>query len=226
MLPCLFKKNWSLALHYHSGMDRLEDVLEKERPTCPVALFHANLESEAEIEDLCKAVEAHYGRIDVLINLAGLSHGKISWKTDLADWNRVMAVNLTAPFLLARWVLPAMRERGWGRIINISSVVAQTGVAGTAAYAASKAGLMGLTHTLAKEVAANGITVNTIALGYMEAGMIHELTPEMQQEILKRVPKQRLGDAQSLAELIAFLLSPAADFVTSQTLNLNGGLYA
>ena len=226
MLPYLVEQPYSLALHYRHGLEELEGALEKLKPTHPVALFQADLRFETEVVELVETITAHFGRIDAVINLAGMSHGRISWKTTKEEWDEVLAVNLTAPFLMSKSVLPGMRERGVGRIINISSVVAQTGVVGTAAYAAAKAGLLGFTRSLSKEVASRGITVNAIALGYMDAGMIETITDDFRDDLLKRVPMERLGYPQELAALLIYLLSDQAAYVTGQTLNLNGGLYA
>lgn len=187
--------------------------------------FRADLRDADAALGLVKEVEQHFGRVDVLINNAGISRNGMSWKLDVADWNDVLAVNLSAPFHLMQGVLPGMRERGFGRIISISSVVAQTGVAGTAAYAASKAGLLGLTKTVAKETATAGITVNTLALGYFDEGMIREVSDEMQEQIRSQIPKQRLGSSDTILATIDWLLQPAADYVTGQTISLNGGLF-
>jgi len=147
---------------------------------CEHAWFKADLRDPQQIDTLIAAILANFGRIDVLINNAGISKNGMSWKLSDADFNEVMAVNLTAPFKLIKGFLPKMREQKSGRIISVSSVVAQTGVVGTAAYAASKAGLIGLTKTVSKETATNGITVNCLALGYFNVVMIDEVAPEMQ----------------------------------------------
>lgn len=190
------------------------------------AWFRADLRDVNAISTLVKAVTDHFGKIDILINNAGISRNGMTWKLDANDWNDVMAVNLSAPFHLMQGVLPGMREQGFGRIISISSVVAQTGVAGTAAYAASKAGLLGLTKTVAKETATSGITVNALALGYFDQGMIREVSPEQQEQLRNQIPKQRLGGTETILSAIDWLLEPAADYVTGQTISLNGGLFS
>lgn len=193
---------------------------------CEHAWFQADLRDEAGIPALVRQVLDRFGRIDVLINNAGISRNGLSWKLDAADWNDVMAINLSAPFHLMKAVLPGMRAQQHGRIISISSVVAQTGVAGTAAYAASKAGLLGLTKTVAKETATSGITVNALALGYFDSGMISEVSPELQEQIRLQIPKQRLGSVDTILTTIDWLLQPASDYVTGQTISLNGGLHS
>ena len=188
-----------------------------------VACDLTNTESLKSLVD--KTME-RFGRIDVLINNAGISKSNISWKTTAEEWNQTMAINLNAPFFLSQAVIPSMRSNSFGRIINITSVVAQTGFAGTSAYAASKAGLIGLTKTLSKELAKFQISVNAIALGYFNAGMIDDVPVEVQNELLKQVPMNTLGNPEILAKTIEFLISDEAGFVTGQTLNLNGGMYS
>jgi NAD(P)-dependent dehydrogenase (short-subunit alcohol dehydrogenase family) len=192
---------------------------------CEHAWFKADLRDTQQIDTLIASILANFGRIDVLINNAGVSKDGMSWKLSDADFNEVMAVNLTAPFKLMKGFLPKMREQKSGRIIAISSVVAQTGVVGTAAYAASKAGLIGLTKTVSKETATSGITVNCLALGYFEVGMIDEVNPEMQAQIIQSIPQQRLGSVAAIVGTIDWLISDEASYVTGQTISLNGGLY-
>ena len=138
---------------------------------------------------------------------------------------KTLAINLTGPFLVSKHVAPIMRANKWGRIIFISSIVAQTGFAGTSAYAASKAGLLGLNKSLAKELAPSGITVNAIALGYFNVGMITDVPEEMKQNIINSIPKKALGDPIQLFETIQYIVSENSGYLTGQTINLNGGLY-
>jgi len=211
-------KNVRLALHCHE-----QEVFEVKGDH---QWFQADLRDQQAVSALAAEVLGHFGRIDVLINNAGISRNGMSWKLDENDWNEVMAINLTAPFLLMKGVLPSMRSNSYGRIISISSVVAQTGVAGTAAYAASKAGLLGLTKTVSKETATSGITVNALALGYFDQGMISEVSEEQQEQIRLQIPKQRLGSVDTILATLDWLLSPASDYVTGQTISLNGGLHS
>lgn len=192
---------------------------------CEHAWFKADLSDAQQVSSFIATVLANFGKVDVLINNAGLSKNGMSWKLSAADFQEVLAVNLTAPFLLMHGFLPGMREQNFGRIISISSVVAQTGVPGTSAYAASKAGLLGLTKTVAKEVAGNGITVNALALGYFDKGMISEVSPELQAQIIAQIPLKRLGSVDTILATIDWLLKDEAAYVTGQTISLNGGLY-
>lgn len=207
-------------LALHSFQQETYDV------ACEHAWFQADLSDAASIPNLVQQVLDRFGRIDVLINNAGISRNGVSWKLDAADWDEVLAINLSAPFHLIKGVLPSMRSHQFGRIISISSVVAQTGVSGTAAYAASKAGLLGLTKTVAKETATSGITVNALALGYFDSGMISEVSPELQEHIRLQIPKQRLGSVDTILATLDWLLLPASDYITGQTISLNGGLHS
>ncbi|ASS48268.1 MAG: hypothetical protein A3D31_19135 [Candidatus Fluviicola riflensis] len=211
-------KNVRLALHAYQN--------ETFAVSCEHEWFQADLRDQQAIPQLVNDILKRFGRIDVLINNAGISRNGLSWKLADEDWNDVLAINLTAPFLLTKAVLPGMRIQQFGRIISISSVVAQTGVAGTAAYAASKAGLLGLTKTVAKETATSGITANALALGYFDTGMITEVSPELQEQIRLQIPKQRLGSVETILTTIDWLLLPASDYVTGQTISLNGGLHS
>lgn len=172
-----------------------------------------------------------HGAIDILVNNAGLSvrkpHGPARIAdVDLADWNHVVAVNLTAAFLLTRALAPAMRRGGWGRIVNISSRAGRTGMeAGDVAYAATKAGLIGLTRKSAFELAPDGITVNAIAAGRFDTGMAQGTDPAVAARTLAAIPVGRAGTAEELAETVAFLVSERAGYITGAVLDLNGGTF-
>lgn len=211
------KQNVRLALH--TFQQEPFDV------NCEHAWFKADLRDENQVRNLIASILANFGKVDVLINNAGISKNGMSWKLTSSDFNEVMAVNLTAPFLLCHGLIPGMRSNNFGRIINISSVVAQTGVPGTVAYAASKAGILGLTKTVAKELANYPITCNALALGYFDQGMISEVSPEMQQQIISQIPKNRLGGVETIVATIDWLLKDESDYVTGQTISLNGGLF-
>lgn len=192
---------------------------------CEHAWFKADLRDENQVKNLIASILANFGKVDVLINNAGISKNGMSWKLAPADFNEVIAVNLTAPFLMCQGVIPGMRANNFGRIITISSVVAQTGVPGTVAYAASKAGVLGMTKTIAKELANGAITCNALALGYFDQGMISEVSEEMQQQIIAQIPKNRLGGVETVLSTIDWLLKDESDYVTGQTISLNGGLF-
>ena len=212
------KENCQLILHYFTHKPK-----EKENEN--TLLISANITVEAEVIKMMDEISLRFGKLDAVINNAGISISEISWKTQLSNWDKTIAVNLTGPFLVSKHAIPLMRNRNWGRIIFVSSIVAQTGFVGTAAYAASKAGLLGLTKSLAKEVASKGITVNAIALGYFSVGMIEDVPTDMKTDIIASIPKNTLGNPKQLFETIQFILSENSDYLTGQTINLNGGLY-
>jgi acetoacetyl-CoA reductase/3-oxoacyl-[acyl-carrier protein] reductase len=159
----------------------------------------------------------------VLINCAGINYNAFAHKADLDKWKQVLEVNLLGTFFMIHALLPLMREQKWGRVINFASVVAQAGMPGTTAYAASKAGLWGLSKSLAKENASKGITVNSLNLGYFDVGMIAEVPDEMQAKIKEQIPSGQFGDPHNILEAIRFLRK--ADYVNGTTIDLNAGLY-
>jgi len=187
--------------------------------------FSCDLTNETDVELFMEKALSKFGKIDVVIHCAGISKNAISWKTSLKNWNETLAVNLTAPFLINKLLLPQMKKNKFGRIIHLSSVVSQTGFPGTVAYAASKAGLSGLTKTISKEVGANGITVNNLALGYFNIGMIEQVPQDQVDAILSGIPQQKLGDPIAVCELVQYLISDAGSYITGQTIPVNGGMY-
>jgi len=218
MSEYLHKSGYYLALHFHENMPTLAE-------SETVQHFQADLRNPDEIEAMVDAIRSVFGRIDVVINNAGISRNGMSWKLDFEDWEESIAVNLSAPFYVCKFSIPFMREQNWGRIINISSVVGQTGYIGTSAYAASKAGLFGLTKTLSKELAAFNITSNALAFGYFDQGMIDDVSDDLKQEIITQIPMKRLGDMQSIEATLDFILNEKSSYFTGQVLNLNGGMY-
>ncbi|MFK8045797.1 MAG: SDR family oxidoreductase [Crocinitomicaceae bacterium] len=212
------KQKCQLILHYFKNKPNVHE-------NSNIMLVKANITQESEVVSLMDSIQERYGKLDAVINNAGISISEISWKTNISSWDKTIAVNLTGPFLISKHALPMMRANSWGRIIFISSIVAQTGFVGTSAYSASKSGLLGLTKSLAKEVASKGITVNSIALGYFNVGMIEDVPADIQEAIVESIPKKQLGNPTQLFETIQFILSENSDYLTGQTINLNGGLY-
>ncbi len=223
----LAENGFSLALHFHQKKEKSFDKLisELKEINATFFIYQADFRNESEIVSLINSAQKDLGNIDVVINNAGVSHSAISWKQKSAEWQQVMDVNLTAPFLIMRETLPAMRKNNFGRIINISSVVAHKPHAGTSAYAAAKAGLEGLTRVIAIETAKNNITANAIALGFFDKGMINELDEALQKEIIKTIPAEKLGSADELLQCILYLCSKKTSYITGQTIHLNGGMY-
>jgi len=164
-------------------------------------------------------------RIDVLVNNAGIARDGLAVRMKPADWQLVLKVNLEGAFLCSQQVLPGMMRNRWGRIVNISSVVGQAGSVGQANYAASKAGLIGLTKSLAQEMGSRGITVNAIAPGYIATDMTKDLPEELKQKMLSSVPLGRMGMPEDIAGAVKFLVSDDASYITGHVLAVNGGMY-
>ncbi|MCI0450657.1 MAG: SDR family oxidoreductase [Chlorobi bacterium] len=222
----LAKAGYNLALHYNNSEIKLNQILDSLNGlNIKYKAYKADITIEKEVEKMAADIKNDFGGIDILINNAGISINAVSWKMKTDDWNKVLSVNLTGPFLCTKHVLPVMKERGWGRVIYMSSVVAQTGVAGTSAYAATKAGLAGLCKTISKEVVKNGITANVISLGYFEAGLLFQIPEDIRSQIKESIPKKEFGDPKEVVECILYLCSNNSSYITGQIINLNGGLY-
>ena len=176
------------------------------------------------IETLAKDADAATGGIDILVNNAGLTRDNLAMRMKDEDWEAVINVNLTAGFRLARACLRPMMKRRWGRIIGIASIVGVTGNAGQANYAASKAGMIGMSKALAQEVASRGITVNCVAPGFIVTAMTEALPDEQKQRLVSGIPSGRLGGPEDVAAAVAFLASTEANYITGQTLHVNGGM--
>ncbi|PKP76233.1 MAG: beta-ketoacyl-ACP reductase [Alphaproteobacteria bacterium HGW-Alphaproteobacteria-3] len=183
-----------------------------------------NLSDAAAVDALPKQAEEALGSLDILVNNAGLTRDNLFMRMKDEEWDEVIRVNLTAAFRLSRGVLRGMMKRRWGRIIGITSVVGVTGNPGQGNYAASKAGMIGMTKSLAQEVASRNITANCIAPGFIRSAMTDALNEEQQSRIMSTIPAGRLGEASEIAAAAVFLASEEAAYVTGQTLHVNGGM--
>ncbi len=172
-----------------------------------------------------KEAFAKAGRIDILVNNAGITKDGLAMRMKKDDWDAVLATNLTGAFLAIQQVLPAMLKERWGRIINISSIVGETGNAGQANYVASKAGLIGLTKSLAQEIASRNITVNAVAPGFIDTDMTSVLSDQVKENLLAHIPLRRLGKPEDVAAAVRFLASEEAGYITGHVLDVNGGMY-
>jgi 3-oxoacyl-[acyl-carrier protein] reductase len=194
--------------------------------TGPARAFIANadIENEEQIKAAFKSVLAEFGRIDILVNNAGITRDQLVMRMKRADWDAVLATNLTSAYLCTQQAIGSMLKQRWGRIINITSIFGQMGQAGQANYAASKAGLIGLTMAVGREVGSRNITCNAVAPGFIETAMTSALSDELKQNALKMIPLGRIGSPDDVANCVAFLASEEAGYITGHVLNVNGGM--
>jgi len=183
-----------------------------------------NVTVVGEVTKLVEQTLSSFGHIDILVNNAGITRDGLLLRMSEADWDLVLNINLKGAFICTQAVLRHMIRQRWGRIVNIASVVGLTGNAGQANYAASKAGLIGLTKTTAREVASRSITVNAVAPGFIDTGMTQKLSENVKQEFLKQIPVGYLGLPKDVAYAVAFLVSEEAHYITGQVINVNGGI--
>jgi 3-oxoacyl-[acyl-carrier protein] reductase len=174
---------------------------------------------------LIKAIADSYGPVSILVNNAGITRDNLIMRMKDEEWDDIVDTNLSAVYRMSKAVLRGMMKARGGRIVNIASVVGCMGNAGQSNYAAAKAGVMGLTRSLAREVGSRGITVNAVAPGFIATDMTDELDAEQRQALLDQTPLERLGDPEEVAAAVVYLASPAAAYITGETLNINGGLY-
>jgi len=189
------------------------------------AAFPLDVADEEQVKAVIKAAIAQFGKIDILINNAGITRDQLVMRMKRADWDAVLQTNLTSAYLCIQQVISGMIRQRWGRIINITSVFGQTGQAGQANYSASKAGLIGLTMAIAREVGSRNITCNAVAPGFIETAMTAVLSDEFRQNALKQIPLGRLGSAEDVAGAVAFLASDEACYITGHVLSVNGGMF-
>jgi 3-oxoacyl-[acyl-carrier protein] reductase len=186
--------------------------------------FKVDVANEEEIKTGVRATLARFGKIDILVNNAGITRDQLVMRMKRSDWDDVINTNLTGPFLLVQAVIGSMLKQRWGRIINITSIFGQIGQAGQANYASSKAGLIGLTMAVAREVASRNITVNAVAPGWIETAMTTVLSDELKEAMRKSVPLGRTGTDLDVAHAVKFLASEEASYITGEVLKVNGGI--
>jgi 3-oxoacyl-[acyl-carrier protein] reductase len=188
------------------------------------AAFALDVTDEEQIKDSIKAAIAQFGKIDILVNNAGITRDQLVMRMKRADWDAVLQTNLTSAYLCTQAVTSSMLKQRWGRIINITSVFGQMGQAGQANYAASKAGLIGLTMAIARELGSRNITCNAVAPGFIETPMTDVLGAEFKESAAKQIPLGRVGAPGDVASAVAFLASGEASYITGHVLNVNGGM--
>jgi 3-oxoacyl-[acyl-carrier protein] reductase len=202
-----------------------EAVTEIEATGGEAAAFALDVASQESIQTGAKAILERFGKVEILVNNAGITRDGLMLRMKRSAWDDVLATNLTGAFLLTQAVLGSMLKNRWGRIINISSVVGRTGQAGQVNYAASKAGLIGLTRSIAREVASRGITVNAVAPGYIETPMTAVLDDKQREAMMSEIPLGRAGTDTEIAQSVVFLASDAAAYITGHVLDVNGGMF-
>ncbi len=188
------------------------------------AAFAVDVNDEEQIKSAIKAAIAQFGKVDILVNNAGITRDQLVMRMKRADWDAVLQTNLTSAYVCTQQVMSSMLKQRWGRIINITSVFGQMGQAGQANYAASKAGLIGLTMAIAREVGSRNITCNAVSPGFIETAMTATLSDEFKQSAVKQIPLGRVGAPEDVASAVAFLASDEASYITGHVLNVNGGL--
>lgn len=221
----LARDGFTVAVHYVRGEAAAQAVVAEIHAAggCAEA-FGADVAAAEACADLVKRVVEQLGSLDVLINNAGVTRDTLALRMKAADWNLVLDTNLSSAFHLSKGALRGMLRSGWGRIVNVSSVVALMGNVGQANYVAAKAGLLGLTKALAREYASKGVTVNAVAPGFIESDMTDTIPEELKRTYLQQIPVGRFGQPAEVAAAIAYLVSDEAGYVNGQTLTIDGGL--
>ena len=216
-----------IALNYNASIAAATEVMDSINADGGDAMMIAgDVADEFQVEQTIKAVITRFGRVDILINNAGIHRDRLLLRMTPADFDEVLQVNLRGAFLCTKYVMPHLIRQHYGRVVNMSSVVGLTGNPGQANYAAAKAGLIGFTKAVAREVASRNVTVNAVAPGYIATGMVEDLTDDQRSQILERIPMGRFGTSEDIAETILFLSSKGAGYLTGQVLTVDGGLIA
>ncbi|MBF0152266.1 MAG: 3-oxoacyl-[acyl-carrier-protein] reductase [Magnetococcales bacterium] len=205
---------------------RIPEVLEEVRRLSPDAEgYEADIASRSRLEEVVKQATERFGRIDILVNNAGITRDNLMIRMKDSEWEDVLSINLSSAFYLTRLVLRAMMKARYGRIVSVASVVGVTGNAGQANYAASKAGLIGFTKSLAREVASRGVTANCVAPGFIQTRMTDALSTAAKEAMLAQIPLGAMGKPEDVACAVAFLASDEAGYITGETIHVNGGMY-
>ena len=220
----LVERGVSLAAGYSRDAEAAKRLVDA-HPDAKITLHQGNIGSAEDCERVIDEVIEQHGQLDILVNNAGINKDKTVRKMTPAEWDQVVHVNLSGAFYLSRAVLNHMIERKYGRIINISSVIGQTGNVGQANYAAAKSGLFGLTMSLALETAKKGVTVNSVAPGFVRTEMVEAMPESALEKVVAQIPAGRLGEPEEVARVVTFLADPDSGFITGEVYGINGGLY-
>jgi len=220
----LINRGVTVAAGYASKHDHAREFADKYADR-GVSIHHGNVGHNEDVLRVFGEVLERHGHLDILVNNAGITIDKMVRKMDPQEWDHVIHVNLSGAFYASRAVLQHMLDRGYGRIVNISSIIGSSGGFGQANYAAAKSGMFGLTMSLALETASKGITVNTVTPGFITTDMTAAVPPAAMEKIVSRIPVGRLGDPDEVARVVEFLADPESGYITGQVYPVNGGLY-
>ncbi|MHB8170003.1 MAG: 3-oxoacyl-[acyl-carrier-protein] reductase [Thermincolia bacterium] len=221
----LAKEGAKVVINYAGNAQKAQEVVDAIRGFGGVALaIQADVSSHQEVESMIDETVKHFGQVDILVNNAGITRDNLLMRMKEEDWDAIMATNLKGVFNCTKAVIRGMMKHRWGRVINITSVIGLIGNAGQANYAAAKAGIIGFTKSIAKELGSRNINVNAIAPGFIDTDMTAVLGDELKNSLLEQIPLSRLGSPEDVANLVVFLASDAASYITGQTINVDGGL--
>ena len=225
IVTMLARHGLNVAFTYNSNEAKADELIESlKSEDVSIRKYKLNIEEEEAIFPVVCAIEDDFGSIDYLVNNAGIIRDNYMLMMDTEDWTKVLSTDLTGAFLLTKEVLPAMLGKKGSAIVNITSIAGLVGVAGQTNYCAAKAGLIGLTRALAKEVAAKGIRVNAVAPGYVQTDMISDVDVNNNSDALEKIPLRRVASPEEIASVVLFLLSDGASYITGTTIEVDGGL--
>ena len=221
----LSEKGFNIAITYLSNEKAAKEVVEEvEKNNVKALAIKADVSKEKDVEKIMEIINNEFKTIDVLVNNAGITRDNLLLRMKTEDWDKVIDTNLRSVYLCTKAVVRNMMKKKYGKIINITSVVGISGNAGQSNYSASKAGVIGFTKSVAKELGSRGINVNAVAPGFIDTDMTSVLSEDIKDEMLKSIPLNRIGKPQDIANLVAFLSSDEADYITGQVIHVDGGM--